>query len=240
MDVRIITKTEKKDQTDPGSYRPICLLAVLRKVLDAIIIGRPKHNVNSIGGRTRSKTIWFHKSRINGGCGQRSNVPNQKIQGRRTLLYITCYWCGGGFRQRVVAINNKATGGKRMSRRNLLRLTKDYFRDRTTAMRYSGGSFEKSNQSMPTRIQIRTRVMDPLRRHIQRTITGRVRDNCVRRWHHADSQGRNVQRLKQETQDALSALWVWVERTRLRFNPRKSEALFFGIKHRQQTQQRLY
>lgn len=231
--VRFIPKPRRMDPSDPKSVRPISLLPVIGKVLDKIITTRVEHRVGQGGG--------FSECQFGFASGRSTidaiNCVLTEIQRAREVneyCAMIALDVDGAFDNAWwPAIINELE--RREVQANLIRLIKSYFKDRTAQVQLPDVAIKRKVErgcpqgscSGPVfwKLLYEGIFRIPLPKGCK--IVGFADDTALL------VRAGQYKTLKATANEALGALKDWADTAKLRFNPSKTEALFFGKKKQQ-------
>lgn len=226
--VRFIPKPGRSDRSEPRGFRPISLLPVLGKVLDRIMAVRVEHLVNEQGGfharqfgfragRTTVDAIEFVLAEVRGARerGQYCAVIALDIAG----AFDNAWW------PRIIWELER-----RDCPRNLIRLVKSYFSDRRARVELPDGEVSRDvERGCPQGSCSGPTFWNLLYESIFRV---RLPEGCDIVAFADDTvlivRAAQFKTLKARANEALGMLGEWAAESRLSFNARKTEALFFG------------
>lgn len=229
-EVRMIPKPGKTDMADPGSYRPISLLPVLGKVLDNVLIRRIEHFIETSGGFNK-KQYGFSRGRSTVDAIEEVIRTIEEAKERGYYCTAISLDVAGVFDNAWWPLIIKELG-KRKCLDNLLRLTRGYLSNREAAVAGPEGEIKREvtmgcpqgSRSGPGYWKVLYDGIFSTELPAGCSVIGFADDTMLL------VQAAQQKRLKTTTNNALNKLQQRAERTRIKFNPGKSQALYFGKK----------
>ena len=226
--VKLIPKPNKTELTDPSSFRPICLLPVLGKILDRILTTRIEFHIAQNGG--------FHKNQYGFQTGKStidaiSHATKFIKAARNAENYCTAISLDikGAFDNAwwPLIIHKLASIGLPQ---NILKTLENYFENRVAEIQLANETISRTTErgcpqgscSAPTLWKVLYDDVLHLALPDGCEIIGFADDTLLL------ARNTTYKGLKNTANRALDSINTWAHKAKLQFNTSKSEALFYG------------
>lgn len=222
--LRVLLKGEDKDEKDPKSYRPICLLSVIGKLFEKLIKGRLEKTVFA-DGKTSGRQYGFTKAKST----ENAIVEMRRMVGdsRETYTIGLLFDISGAFDN--VWWPLVLTGLKdRACPRNLFQVIQNYFSDRVVGISWGENKVTKrATRGCPQGSVLGPTCWNLMFDGLLRVLEEIAPNNFVA---YADDllvsvQGNSRTQLENRAQAIVDRIVEWCRNAKLELSERKTEAI---------------